>query len=606
MLPYPTRFPENPPLHKPWRFLAWVARRQLGLLVLAGVLATVNFAALALTPYILALAIDSGLDNGLTSQMWLYAGALLGLGVITALAAAARHVGEVANWMRAHFTTANLVGTHVTRTGSRTTSNLSTGEVVATVATDAVHVGNLMESLPMSVGGLLAYVMIAFLMLSESTALGLAVMIGLPVVTAIVALLIPPLQKRQAAHREATGKLTEMASDTVAGLRVLRGIGGEDVFTARYTEQSQNVRRAGVSVANTQSILAALQVLLPGAFVVGVVWFGAALAVRGDLTVGQLVAFYGYTAFLADPLRQITMFIQFLTRANVAAKKFLAVLVVVPAAGTLGENDADAGPLPLAAARDEDRGLAGTPPESAYLLYDAGSGLGIRPGAFTVVVSPSPDHAAGLVRRFARLDDAESAAVTVAGRRLTELPLAQVRETIVLSDTTPELFTGTLRREVDAWDRDDSRALLEALAVADARDVLESLPEGVDGEITEKGRSLSGGQRQRVALARAVMTDAPVLLLLEPTSAVDAHTERRIATQLVRHRRGATTVVVSSSPLVLEHADDVVFVDASGIRARGTHRALMDRAYAGDLNARAYRGVVTRKDEEAENATASR
>ncbi len=593
VLRYPDTFPHDPPHGHPVRFLAWLAARQAWLLLGAMVVAALNFVALALTPYLLGEAIDAGLEQGATAELWRYAGLLLALGAVTAVAAAVRHVAEVANWMRAAFTCSDMLGKHVTRTGDQVTRKLATGEVVATVATDAVHMGNLMESLPMFVGGLVSYLLIAGLLLQQSLILGVAVLVGLPLVTAAVAVLVPPLQRRQARHREATGELTSLASDTVSGLRVLRGIGGEDVFAARYREQSQAVRRAGVGVANTQSILAALQVLLPGLFVVGVVWFGANLAIAGEITVGQLVAFYGYTAFLAEPLRQVSQFIQFLTRALVAARRISRVLAVTPAAGRLGDADGDADPLPL---------------EGEVALRDPGSGVVIRRGLLTVLVSPTPETSAVVLRRLARLDDAESAGVTIADLPIVHQPLAAVRRTVVLSDATPQLFTGTLRHEVDVLDSGDQLRVVESLAVADARDVLESIPGGLDGEITEKGRSLSGGQRQRVALARATFTGAPVLLLVEPTSAVDAHTESRIAINLKRHRAGLTTVVVTASPLVLEHADEVVFLDATGVRAHGSHRVLLQRAQDGDPAAMDYRRVVTRRNdtEEVKDAAACR
>src|SRR5699024_4974656 len=126
------------------------------------------------------------------------------------------------------------------------------------------------------------------------------------------------------------------------------------------------------------------------------------------------------------------------------------------------------------------------------------------------------------------------------------------------------------------------------------------LPLGIHDRITEKGRSLSGGQRQRVALARSLMTDAEVLLLVEPTSAVDAHTEARIAVNLRRVRAGHTTAIVSASPLLLEHVDEVAFLDSAGtVRARGTHRELIAAAEDGFVHARAYRDVVSRSVGEA-------
>ena len=581
VLSFPSTFPETPPLSSPFAYVRWMWRQQLGQLSLASAVAALNFALLALTPFVLGLAIDSGLDDGLTPQLWWYTAAFLGLGIGTAFAASARHIAEVGCWMRGAFTSINLVGRHVSRTGANTTKNLSTGEVVATVATDAHHMGNLMENTPMTIGGIAAYTLVAGLMLRDSVPLGIAVLLGLPIVTAVVALLIPKLQERQQAHRDATGRLTGLASDTVAGLRVLRGIGGEDEFTARYALQSQKVREAGVGVANTQSILTAVQVLLPGLFAAGIVWFGAILALEGELTVGQLVTFYGYTAFLAEPMRQMTMFIQFFTRAIVAAKRYIAVLSTEPAAGSLNEPDGSAAPLPVTAT-----------------MHDGALGLDIEPGLMTVLVSADPDLAVASLKRMGRVADAQSQAVLLDGRPINEFALASVRSTAVFSDSTPELFTGTLRGEVDAHDVADETQVRAALEVADAHDVLDSLGENLDGEIAERGRSLSGGQRQRVALARAVVTAAPILLLAEPTSAVDAHTEQRIAANLAQHRNGLTTVIATTSPLVLEHSDRVVFLDENGVLGQGSHRELMAAARHGDPAGRAYRNVVTRRDEE--------
>nr|NLD40057.1 ABC transporter ATP-binding protein [Actinomycetales bacterium] len=488
------------------------------------------------------------------------------------------------------------VSDHVARTGERMTSSTDTGKVVAVVASDAMYLGNVLEVLGSVAGGIVAYLVVAWLLLQESALMAAIVLVGLPLVTAANLLVSIPLQKRQAVHREAQGELTSLASDTVSGLRILRGIGGEDVFTERYREQSQSVRAAGVLVSNWAALLSALQILLPGALVVAVVWVSAALAVRGEVSAGQLVAFHGYTAFLRDPVTRIGYFFIHASRAWVAAKKVAELLRVQPATGELGDSDLLGTAIPL--------------PSAGTVLRDGETGLALAAGDLTVLVSASPDTSAAVLARLARLDDDASAQVELAGSQLTSFRIADVRQTIAHSQANPQLFSGKLTDELDVRDAATPMALVEALAIADARDVLESLPDGLDGEITEKGRSLSGGQRQRVSLARAVLTEAPVLLLVEPTSAVDAHTERRIAQNLARHRSGRTTVVVSASPLMLEHADQVVFLGDDGRElTRGTHRGLMERAREGDSRARQYYRVVTRRDiedEEVDHAAPTR
>lgn len=526
----------------------------------------------AAVPFILGRAVDDGLEHGLTRPLLQWCLVLLGVGAVSVFAGAYGHRLDVINWLKASLNTSQLVGHHVTRTGSEITRELPTGEVVATVASDALRLGEVYAQAARFLGGVVTYVVVGIVLLQSSVTLGVAVLLGLPVVAGVLAMMVRPLQKRQAAQREASGRLTTLGSDTVSGLRILRGIGGEDVFVGRYREQSQKVRTAGVAVAQTQSILDALQALLPGLFLTGVVWFGAHLALRGEITPGQLVTFYGYAAYLTEPLRAATHAVQAGTRAVVASRKIIKVLQVEHAV------------------RDEGTIAA---PAPGTEMVDEPSGLVVHPGRLVAVVSADPDVSAAIVTRMARFDDG-AAGVRWGPVQLAEVPLEQVRERIVLAEATPALFTGTLATELDVRGRATEDEMYRALRVADAQDVLDSLPDGLHGELAEKGRSLSGGQRQRVALARALLTDAEVLLLVEPTSAVDAHTEARIAEHLADARRGRTTVIVSASPLVLDQVDDVAFVHDGRVLVRGPHRDLLAKADAGHPAATAYRNVISR------------
>lgn len=570
--PLPEADPGTPPLTTPIAYLLWQARRQSGVLAAAVVFGILGAICQAALPYVLGRAIDDGLEHGLTAPLLRWCLVLLGIGAVSVVAGAVGHRFDVQNWLRASLNASQLVGHHVTRTGSAITKELPTGEVVATVASDALRLGEIYAHSARFLGGVVTYVVVGIVLMQSSVPLGIAVLAGLPVVAAVLGLLVKPLQAKQAKQREESGRLTTIGSDTVAGLRILRGIGGEEAFSRRYAQQSQKVRHAGVDVARVQSTLDALQVLLPGLFLAGVVWFGAHLALRGEITTGQLVTFYGYATFLTQPLRAATQAVQNGTRAFVAARKIIGVL------RTTSEV--------------EDTGTS-TAPGAGAVLRDERSGLEIRPGELVAVVSPDPDTSAEIVTRMARFD-ATAAEVTWDGVPLTAFPLAAVRERIVLSEATPSLFTGTLSTELDVRGDHAEAALLEAIRVADAQDVLDSLPGGLHGEMTEKGRSLSGGQRQRVALTRALLTDAEVLLLIEPTSAVDAHTEARIAANLREARAGRTTAIVSASPLVLDVVDDVAFLVDGEVVTRGSHRDLLDRAAAGEAWPEAYRRVISR------------
>jgi ABC-type multidrug transport system fused ATPase/permease subunit len=566
----PDAHPGTPELTSPAAYLVWVGKGQWRTLAVAVAFGIVWMVSQALFPAVMSRAIDDGIVAGDSGALGLWAGVLVGLVALSAASGAMRHKYAVVNWMTSAFRSAQLIGHKAADTGEALTRTVPTGDVVATVSSDAMRIGGLYDVTARFAGALVSYVVVALILLDASTPLGLVVLVGVPVLVAGLTFIVRPLQARQLAQREESGKLIGLGADTVAGLRVLRGIGGEHTFLRRYAAQSQSVRRVGNTVAGYQAALDAAQVLLPGIFVLIVVWLGARFAVQGLITPGQLVAFYGYTAFLVIPLRTATEMVDRATRAHIGARKLLRILTVEP--------DHPEPALPQALPTDPAR------------LVDPESGVAIDPGRFTVVVSARPEDSVALADRLGRFGAQESD-VRLDGTRIADVPIAELRERIVVSETDPRLFTGTLREELDPWGVHDDERILEAIGVASAEDVLEALPGGLDNQVEERGRAFSGGQRQRLALTRALLTDADTLVLVEPTSAVDAHTEARIAARLTSSRAGRTTVVMSASPLILDQADHVVYLEDGKAVASGTHRDLM-------TNHTAYRHTVIRGEED--------
>jgi ABC-type multidrug transport system fused ATPase/permease subunit len=175
---------------------------------------------------------------------------------------------------------------------------------------------------------------------------------------------------------------------------------------------------------------------------------------------------------------------------------------------------------------------------------------------------------------------------------LSEIALPQVRERILVADHEADLFAGTLRELVAGHaDRDES-AITQAVYTAVSEDIVRGLPDGLDTPIDAQGRNLSGGQRQRVRLVRTLLADPEVLVAVEPTSALDAHTEARAAERLYTARQGSTTLVTTTSPLLLDQADIVHYLVDGKVAATGTHRELLEREPG-------YRALVAR-DEDAE------
>ena len=556
----------------PGRFLWWLARGQWRSLLGGMFFGIIWMSSQAVMPAVIGRAIDRGVAARDWDQLLTWSLILLLIGLVQAASGIIRHRFAVTNWLIAAYRTVQLVTRQTVNLGGTLPRKVSTGEVVAIGTSDLSHLGQVMDVTARFAGAIVSFLLVSVILLSTSVTLGLVVLIGVPLLMLLVGPLLSPLQQRSARQRSLMGSLSNTASDIVGGLRVLRGIGGEQVFHDRYRRESQQTRRAGVEVAKLQSVLEALQVFLPGVFVVVVVWLGARSAVAGQITPGELVAFYGYSAFLMIPLRTATEYANKVIRARVAARRVCHVLALTP--------DAVEPTTP-----------APSPPVGSS-LYDVRSGLCVRAGRLTAIVSEQPDESAALADRLGLCAAEPDDDVRLGDVPLTLLRRAEVRRRIVVSDTAAMLFSGRL---ADRLDVNRTGGADRALDTASAADILEALPDGLETLVAERGRTFSGGQRQRLVLARALTGDPEILVLVEPTSAVDAHTEARIAARLHRHRAGRTTIVTTSSPLMLDAVDEVAFLRDGRVVATGRHGDLL-------TDNPEYRRIVTRETDPVEVA----
>ena len=598
------------------RFLGWLLWQQLPALVLSSLIAVIEWLPGSVGPYIVGKIVDEGIvPHDMTTVLRLSL-IMFGLVIAGIVAGVLGHTFVVRTWLVAMYGTMKLVTRKATQMGHVLPQRTPTGEVLSVSAGDSDEFGSLTEVVSRFAGALIAYLVIAGLVLSTSVTLGIVVLVTAPLIVVFAMPLLRPLQRREEIERTRTSDLTSLATDIVAGLRILRGIGGEETFSRNYTEQSQRTRQAAVSAGIWQGAVDATSVLFSGLFLVALTWLGAREVVSGQLSVGQLISFFGYAIFMVWPIQTFFELAQKWVRAVVSARKTIAVLEQRPPWHTPQP------PLTL-----PDRGV----------LHDQESGFAARPGEFTIVVSAVPDDSAALAdrlgrylpsdhepvsldvadglkgraaRRARKLQRAEQARMVerdrqLAGQKwgvslgsvdLADVEIDQVRERIVVSDTASQVFAGTLQSVVDPHGRLSLEEAETALRSAAAEDVFAGMYGGWQGRIDERGRGLSGGQRQRVVLARALGLDPEILILIEPTSAVDAHTEALIAERLVTHRRGKTTIATTASPLLLHHADRVAFLFNNKITAYGTHEELLES------NADYRRTVARALDEPAEES----
>ncbi|MCX4776557.1 ABC transporter transmembrane domain-containing protein [Streptomyces sp. NBC_01264] len=591
-LPYPD--PGVPDARSGPRLLWWLGRNQLGGQAKSLGWGMLHFGGVAGLPYTVGLGIDAVVDHDGGRLLWV-GGLIALLGVAISLGDAMLHRTAVTNWITAAARVQQLLARKTAELGSALTQRVAAGEVVAVSTGDVEKIGWFVEAVSRFLAAALTLVVGCVVLLFYAPTIGVVVAIGMPVLALAVLPLLPRATRRADIQREKAGKATELASDTVAGLRVLRGIGGEELFLGRYREASQQVREAAVHSARMWALISAIQVLLPGALLVTVVWYGSSLVLDGRLDVGELVAAFSAVATMLYPLRHFEEIAMAYSFSRPSAKRAARVLSLTRTGAT-----AEAGSEPEGAAEPVVATEATRAPASGGDLYDPETGLLVPAGRLTAVVCGDPDLAGRLAERLGGhpMDAATGPSVLLGGVALDELALGTARELVLVQDKDPVLLSGTLRElfDVPASGAVEPPAALAAAQCADVLDaLLQSAPDGVDdpmdARITERGRSLSGGQRQRLALARSLVTDPEVLVLDEPTSAVDSHTEARIADGISALRSGRTTVVLASSPLLLDRADRVVLIHEGKTAASGTHRELLH----GDPR---YRAVVTRETEE--------
>ena len=593
-LDFPPAIPDDqrPDVATPSRFLFWLIR-SYGWVVPAMTLgASTWLIPASFTPWLLGRAIDAGTTGGLPASLG-WVALLLGVIVVGVVGGILFHTFAVRMWLLGIYGTQRRVSRKAVRLGHVLNRRVPTGEVLSVSTSDSDQFGATVESFGHVIAAAISFLIASAFMLATSPALGIVVLVAVPLLMAASAPVLRPLNRAQSDERTESSTLTSLASDIATGLRILRGVGGERTFAGNYERQSQKVRGLGVRLGTWQSVVEAISILLSGVLLVALVYLGSLQLLDGTLSVGGLVSFFGYAVFLTSPMQTFFDFAQKWVQGLVAATRTSALLGAdvpwAPADGTLGDDPT---------------------------LHDEASGVTVQPGRMLGVVSADPDASAALADRLGRylpegvpeerddddlkgrarrrarqeriearrrraLEDAEAAArpwgVTADGVDYTGLDVADLRRRVVVSHTGAILFSGTLQTAVDPWGTHTREQAEQALETASAEDIYASLADGWQGRIDEKGRGLSGGQRQRIILARALLLDPDVLVLVEPTSAVDAHTEARIAERLAAHRAGRTTVVITASPLLLRHCDEITVLADGREAARGTHDGLRNQ-----------------------------
>ena len=546
--------------------LARSVRGQLRRVALGSALGCVHQLGEALVPVLIGVVIDQAVAgrNAGRLMLWLGVLALMYVTLSWSFRLGAK-AGERGAEEAAHTLRLAIVGRVLDARGGAEEGRLP-GELANVATEDAKRVGAVNMALMSGIWAIAGVAVSAVALLLISVTLGLIVLLGTPVLLWLGHLLSKPLERRSEAEQDRAAHASGVAADLVAGLRVLKGLGAQQAAVERYRRTSRVSLAATLRSARAESWQTGLVLALTGGFIALIALVGGRLALNGSLTLGQLVSAVGLALFLLGPLETFAWVNAELAQGRASAARVAEVLATAPAVVEGDEPVAEPvrGELRVRGVR-----LGGLD----------GVDLDLRAGQLTGIAVTDPAGAEALLRCLGRETDPESGSVELDGVPLTRLDPTGLRAAVLVAAHDAALFEGSLAANVTPEEEPQSveseLRTEHAMAAARADEVAESLPYGTATGVGEGGRSLSGGQRQRVLLARALRAGSPVLVVHDPTTAVDTVTEARIAEGLREFRQGRTTIVVTNSPALLAVTDHVILLDAGRVGAEGTHAELV-------------------------------
>ncbi|MGW1127562.1 ABC transporter ATP-binding protein [Streptomyces sp. NPDC002526] len=444
--------------------------------------------------------------------------------------------------------------------------DLKSGEVLTIATEDADQTADIIEVVPLLISSVVAVLVAAVALGLADLRLGLLVIVGTVAILSVLSVMSRRIgastQEQQARVARAGAKV----ADLITGLRPLHGFGGNHAAFGSYRRVSTEAKEQSITVARVNGVYAGTALALNAALATAVTLTAGYLAFAGHINIGELVMAVGLAQFIMEPLKLFSEMPKYVMMARASAERMALVLSAPPVTEPGTGSPAPGGTLEIDGLRHGVlRGVEFEVAAGEFVAVAAYQPRAAADFAAVLALSVPPGTYGGVVR--------------VGGRALADLSAETVREHLLVNPYDGEIFAGTLRTNIDP--SGTSAMLPEAVEASMLTDVVALHREGLDYAIRDRGANLSGGQRQRLSLARALAADAEILVLHNPTTAVDAVTEQLIARNIAKLRRGRTTVVITSSPAVLDAADRVLVLDDGLITAEDTHRNLLstDEAY---------------------------